>query len=165
MSRCAATDWSPWRRNSKRFTILRLPTFGPWPAIPKVTYTPEAVPEPSSTGFRRTARKKRSPSWTAWRFEALAIDAQDRIYAATAPDGKVYRVAPGAKSDAKCEVFYDPKAKYIWALAFSKAGDLLVATGDPGAVHRVTPDGHGSVLYAKATKTTCARWSWMLPAT
>jgi hypothetical protein len=32
-------------------------------------------------------------------------------------------------------------------LAFNKAGDLLVATGDPGAVHRVTPDGHGSVLY------------------
>src|ERR1700678_531590 len=57
---------------------------------------------------------------------AIAIDAQDRVYVATAPDGKVFRVAP----DGKHEVFYDPKAKYIWALAFNKAGDLLVATGD-----------------------------------
>jgi sugar lactone lactonase YvrE len=78
---------------------------------------------------------------------AIAIDRQDRVYAATAPDGKVYRIAPDAKGDAKPEVFYDPKAKYIWSLAFDKAGDLLIATGDPGAVHRVGPDGRGSVLY------------------
>jgi hypothetical protein len=78
---------------------------------------------------------------------AIAIDRQDRVYAATAPDGKVFRIASDAKGDAKSEVFYDPKAKYIWALAFDKAGDLLVATGDPGAVHRVHPDGRGSVLY------------------
>ena len=38
------------------------------------------------------------------------------------------------------------QGEIIWALAFDKAGDLLVATGDPGAVNRVTPDGHGSVL-------------------
>jgi hypothetical protein len=79
--------------------------------------------------------------------QAIAIDAQDRVYAATAPDGKIYRVASDGKDAGKSEVFYDPKAKYIWALAFNKSGDLLVATGDPGAVHRVTPDGRGSVLY------------------
>jgi sugar lactone lactonase YvrE len=79
--------------------------------------------------------------------QAIAIDAQDRVYAATAPDGKVYRIAPDGESAGKSEVLYDPKAKYIWALAFNKAGDLLVATGDPGAVHRVAPDGRGSVLY------------------
>src|SRR5277367_1065156 len=51
--------------------------------------------------------------------QALAIDRQDRIYAATSPDGKVYRV----DSAGKVETFYDPKSKYIWALAFSKTGD------------------------------------------
>ena len=46
--------------------------------------------------------------------QAIAIDSRDRVYAATSPDGKVYRV----DGTAKPETFYDPKAKYIWALAF-----------------------------------------------
>src|SRR5580658_1444862 len=67
--------------------------------------------------------------------QAIAIDRQDRVYAATSPDGKVYRVDGAGKS----EVFYDPHAKYIWALAFSRSSDLFVATGDQGEIHRVTP--------------------------
>ncbi|MGD1094439.1 MAG: hypothetical protein ABSB35_20915 [Bryobacteraceae bacterium] len=75
--------------------------------------------------------------------QAIAIDRQDRIYVATAPDGKVYRV----DATGKAEVFYDPHAKYIWALAFSKAGDLFVATGDTGEIHRVNTSGSGSVFF------------------
>jgi len=74
---------------------------------------------------------------------AIAIDRQDRVYAATSPDGKIYRI--GAKGSA--DLFYDPKAKYIWSMAFSSRGDLFVATGDEGEIHRVTPDGKGSVFY------------------
>jgi len=44
-------------------------------------------------------------------------------------------------------VFYDPKSKYIWALAFDRKGDLLVATGDPGEIHRVAPDGKGRAFF------------------
>src|SRR5712692_7560319 len=83
--------------------------------------------------------------------QAIAIDRQDRVYAATSPDGKVYRVDSAGKS----EVFYDPKAKYIWALAFSSRGDLFVATGDQGEIHRVTPAGSGSVFFQ--TEETHAR--------
>jgi hypothetical protein len=83
--------------------------------------------------------------------QALAIDKQDRVYAATSPDGKVYRV----DSSGKIETFYDPKAKYIWALVFSKSGDLFVATGDNGEIHRVTPTGAGSVFFK--TEETHAR--------
>ncbi|MCC6585262.1 MAG: hypothetical protein IT168_00965 [Bryobacterales bacterium] len=75
---------------------------------------------------------------------ALAVDKQDRVYAATSPDGKVYRVDGSGKSS----VFYDPKAKYIWALAFDQQGNLIVATGDKGEVHKVTPGGAGTVLLA-----------------
>jgi hypothetical protein len=75
--------------------------------------------------------------------QAIAIDRQDRVYAATSPDGKVYRV----DSTGKADVFYDPKTKYIWALAFAKNGDLYVATGDRGEIHRVTPAGTGSVFF------------------
>ena len=83
--------------------------------------------------------------------QAVAVDAQDRVYAATSPDGKVYRVsAPN-----KFEVFYDPKAKYIWALVFNRSGDLFVATGDKGEIHRVTAAGAGSVFFK--TEETHAR--------
>ena len=75
--------------------------------------------------------------------QAIAIDKQDRVYAATSPDGKVYRVDSSGKAD----VFYDPKTKYIWALGFGKNGDLYVATGDRGEIHRVTPAGVGSVFF------------------
>src|SRR4051794_96472 len=36
--------------------------------------------------------------------QAIAIDRQDRVYAATSPDGKVYRIDASGKP----EVFYDP---------------------------------------------------------
>jgi hypothetical protein len=75
--------------------------------------------------------------------QAIAIDKQDRVYAATAPDGKVYRIDAAGKA----EVFFDPKAKYIWALAVAKSGDLFVATGDQGKIFRVTPSGAGSVFF------------------
>ncbi|MEQ1885972.1 MAG: hypothetical protein ABL967_12990 [Bryobacteraceae bacterium] len=75
--------------------------------------------------------------------QAIAIDRQDRVYAATSPDGKVFRVDSAGKVD----TFYDPKVKYIWALAFAKNGDLFVGTGDDGEIHRVTPNGTGSVFY------------------
>jgi len=75
--------------------------------------------------------------------QAIAIDGQDRVYAATSPDGKVYRVDAAGHA----QVFYDPHAKYIWSLAFSKSGDLYVATGDQGEVYRVTPAGVGSVFF------------------
>jgi hypothetical protein len=75
--------------------------------------------------------------------QAIAVDKQDRVYAATSPDGKVYRVNAAGHA----EVFYDPHSKYIWALAFSSNGDLFVATGDQGEIHRVTANGTGSVFY------------------
>ena len=74
---------------------------------------------------------------------AIAVDARDRIYAATSPDGKIYRVRPGAAP----ETFYDPKAKYIWSLAFGKQGELYAATGEKGEIHRIAPDGKGSVFF------------------
>src|SRR6202790_961052 len=75
--------------------------------------------------------------------QALALDKQSRLYAATSPDGKVYPVDAAGQA----EVFYDPHSKYIWALAFSSAGDLFVASGDRGEIHRVTAAGAGSVFY------------------
>jgi sugar lactone lactonase YvrE len=87
--------------------------------------------------------------------QAIAIDSKDRVYAATSPDGKVYRIETSGANPGKSEVFYDPKQKYIWALEFSRSGDLFVATGDQGEIHRVTPGGAGSVFFK--TEETHAR--------
>jgi ligand-binding sensor domain-containing protein len=73
---------------------------------------------------------------------AVAVDRNDVLYAATSPDGKVYKIENGAAKE-----FFDPKAKYIWSLVFDKQGRLLVGTGDKGIIYRVTPDGKGSPFY------------------
>lgn len=75
---------------------------------------------------------------------ALAVDSKDAVYAATAPDGKVYRIRAGS---GKAEVFFDPKAKYIWSMVFGANGDLYIGTGDKGEVWRVSPNGQGAVFF------------------
>src|SRR5689334_17562378 len=49
---------------------------------------------------------------------SIVVDSKDRVYVATSPDGKVYRI----NANGRPEVFYDPKAKYIWAMAFDSKG-------------------------------------------
>ena len=66
---------------------------------------------------------------------AIVLDSKDEVYAATDPDGKIYKIG----ADGKPKLFYDPHQKYIWAMAFNSKGDLFVATGDSGEIHRVTP--------------------------
>jgi len=103
--------------------------------------------------------------------QALAIDSDGTIYAATSPDGRVYKLEPNlpatpgkkkskgeeaesteaAKSAAeqtyKSSVFYDPKTKYIWDIELDPAGPLYVATGDHGEIYKVEKNGAGSLFF------------------
>jgi len=107
--------------------------------------------------------------------QALQVAPGGVIYAATAPDGKVYKLehkaggksepakADSSKADpAKAEkdsakpsvdaswtssVYFAPGTKYIWDLALDKSGNLYVATGDHGEIYRVTPKGDHSVFF------------------
>ena len=85
--------------------------------------------------------------------QALAIDQRGVIYAATNPDGKVYKLErkPGTNGnnsdDWKSSVYFDPSTKYIWALELDNAGNLYVATGDHGQIFRVAPNGEHSVFF------------------
>ena len=64
------------------------------------------------------------------------------MYAGGSPGGKVYRVENG-----KAALYYETKAQYVWALAFS--GQVLyVATGLPGEIHRVRGSGQGERAHA-----------------
>jgi hypothetical protein len=88
---------------------------------------------------------------TGLEVHALAVDSQDRIYAAVLPDAKIYRIDKSGKP----QLFFDAKCKYIWAMAFNRSGDLFIATGDSGIIFRVSPDGKGSEFFR--TEETHAR--------
>lgn len=82
--------------------------------------------------------------FTATEPEVFAVwaDPDGTVFAGTSPRGKVYRIAKG-----KSEVYFDPGATYIWALARAADGSLLVATGTEGKLFRVTGAGQGKLLY------------------
>ena len=85
---------------------------------------------------------------------ALALSPDGVLYAGGSPGGKIYRVENG-----KASLYYETKAQYVWALAFS-GKSLYAATGIPGEIHRVTAgkgervhatrDAHVRSLYADA---------------
>ncbi len=108
--------------------------------------------------------------------QSLLVARDGALYAATSPDGKVYKIVHNAPavakpSDKKAEVkadaaqtadnskdmsvdpsyassvFFDPKTKYIWNLAEDEQGRLYVATGDHGEIFRVEKNGVGSVFF------------------
>jgi hypothetical protein len=105
--------------------------------------------------------------------QALKVGRGGVIYAATAPDGKVYKIehTPGEKAgvpnpetksaDApqkepgklsldpgwSSSVYFSPGTKYIWDLALDKSGNLYIATGDRGEIFKVTPQGEHSVFF------------------
>ncbi len=71
---------------------------------------------------------------------SLAVDSSGRVYAATSPDGAVYRVT----GEGNGAIAFDPGETYIWAIAFDAGDRLLVATGHPGRIYRVDSPGPGA---------------------
>lgn len=85
--------------------------------------------------------------------QAVAVARDGAVYAATSPDGKVYRVAAGGGAGT---VIFDPasgeeKPKYLWDVVTSPNGDVYVAAGAPAVVYRI-PSGGGKaqVLFKTA---------------
>ena len=105
--------------------------------------------------------------------QTLEVGPGGAIYAATAPDGKVYKIEhkPSEKGSSKAEArktgkeptedsakptldaswssseYFAPGTKYIWDLVLDKSGNLYVATGDHGEIYKVTPKGEHSVFF------------------
>ena len=71
------------------------------------------------------------------------MDRDNNLYVGTSPDGKVYKVS----TDGKAQEFFNPQARYIWALVVTPEGMLYVGTGDRGRIYRVSPDGTGSLFF------------------
>lgn len=81
---------------------------------------------------------------TEMEVHALAPAPGGGLYAATSPDGRIYRL------DAKGQAtpFFDPDDKYIWSLAVDRDGNLFAGTGDKGTVYKISPDGKGERFFA-----------------
>ncbi len=86
------------------------------------------------------------------------------VFAATAPDGKVYRLEPPEVKSGKVEsgkagpksssssswsatAYFDPGTKYIWDMVLDRAGTLYVATGDHGEIYKVSSNGEHSLFF------------------
>jgi hypothetical protein len=106
--------------------------------------------------------------------QTLEVGPGGLIYAATAPDGKVYKIehkpkekgnasqAESKSSDQEApkdpakpaldrswssSEYFAPGTKYIWDLVLDKSGNLYVATGDHGEIYKVTPKGEHSLFF------------------
>ncbi len=84
-------------------------------------------------GWMARARHRWCGRRISRKFSRSTVDAKGVVYAGTSPDGKIYRIENG-----KATEYFDPHARYIWALKFGRDGSLFAATGDQGKIFRVT---------------------------
>ena len=116
--------------------------------------------------YRITPNGKSSTIFQAQELQvqALVVGKSGVIYAATNPDGKIYKIehhgnpresvketTDKTKSTVETgwssSVYFDPGTKYIWSLALDDAGNLYVATGDQGQIFRVAANGDHSLFF------------------
>lgn len=108
-----------------------------------------------ATGSPATVLRNDKPLFTshALAVTALALGPDGNLYAATMPDGKIYKLDPKSPKpldETTAPVVFDlaqfdtsksdtksPKSHYIWQLTFGTDGHLYAATGAPGAIYRI----------------------------
>jgi len=79
---------------------------------------------------------------------ANAMEANTTVQeAAKATAGETTRLPLEVDSSYGATVFFDPKTKYIWALALDRQGQLYVGTGDRGEIFRVDRAGKGTLFF------------------
>lgn len=74
---------------------------------------------------------------------SLVFDKEDRLFAGTGPDGKIYRVGP----DGKAEEWFAAEESNLMSLAIDADGALLAGGSDRGLLYRISEKGKGVVLH------------------
>jgi outer membrane protein assembly factor BamB len=81
---------------------------------------------------------------------ALALDSRGTLYAATMPDGRIYKVPTSGKAaEVKLdEPFGKLRAPYIWSLIVDKQDQLFAGTGPDGKIFSISADGKAEEWFA-----------------
>ncbi len=75
---------------------------------------------------------------------ALAYDAkQNAVYAATGPEGKLFRVT----SDGRAQVHFDAEEAHLMSVAVAPDGTVYAGSADVAKLYKITGPGRASVLY------------------
>jgi hypothetical protein len=75
---------------------------------------------------------------------ALAYDAkQNALYAATGPEGKLFRVT----SDGRAQVHFDAEEAHLMSVAVAPDGTVYAGASDVAKLYKITGPGRASVLY------------------
>lgn len=74
---------------------------------------------------------------------ALAVSPDNELFAATIPNGRIYKINRDGKGDQLCQL---PIA-YIWALGFGPDKTLYASTGPVPNIYKIEPDGKFEPLY------------------
>ena len=75
---------------------------------------------------------------------ALAYDAkQNAVYAATGPEGKLFRVT----SDGRAQVHFDAEEAHLMSVAVAPDGTVYAGAADVAKLYKITGPGRASVLY------------------
>ncbi|MCP5048776.1 MAG: hypothetical protein GY940_16515 [bacterium] len=77
---------------------------------------------------------------------ALLARSNGDVFAATSPDGKIYKVSRNSKDKTGSE-FFNPGEKFIWDLKEDRSGNLVCAVGNAGGVYRIDKSGSGSKIF------------------
>src|SRR5271154_4974854 len=81
---------------------------------------------------------------------AIALDSRGNLYAATMPEGKIYKIATTGKAVATKmdEPFCKLRAPYVWSLIVDKQDRLFAGTGPDGKIFHISADGKVEEWYA-----------------
>jgi hypothetical protein len=63
------------------------------------------------------------------------------------PAGENPPASVAVDSSYSASVVFDPKTKYIWAMAIDREGRLYIGTGDRGEISRIDRNGNGSLFF------------------
>jgi hypothetical protein len=75
---------------------------------------------------------------------ALAFDEkQNALFAATGPDGKLFRIDAGGKA----QVYFDSDEPHLVSLALAEGGALYAGSSGKAVLYRITGPGRATVLY------------------
>ena len=83
-----------------------------------------------------------SPESTDIEVFAVAVGPDGAVYAATAPSGTIYRIAP----DGEAKPLYKGTDPYVWAMAVAADGTVYAGTGPNGKLLKIAANGKAATL-------------------